>query len=161
MWPPWPSSRLLPQLGSPRPAGDLRRCAPALERQTLTSPYPTAQSRCSLKVAASVARGALALRTNFTRQVAFVRKIPWTATANELRKHFAQFGHIRKCILPFDKETGFHKGMCWIYFSSEEALQNAVQHENHISDGVKVHIQVQKPKNFQVGKEDIVEDNSA
>ncbi|XP_004862803.1 SRA stem-loop-interacting RNA-binding protein, mitochondrial-like [Heterocephalus glaber] len=100
-------------------------------------------------MAASVVRGALALCTNFTRQVAFVQKIPWTATADELRKHFPHFGHITKCILPFDKETGLHKGMCWIYFSSEEALQNAVQHENHVVDGVKVHIQVQKPKILQ------------
>ncbi|EHB01248.1 SRA stem-loop-interacting RNA-binding protein, mitochondrial, partial [Heterocephalus glaber] len=91
-------------------------------------------------MAASVSRGTVALRTNFTRRVAFVWKIPWTATVNELRKHFTQFGHIQKCILPFDKETGFHKGMCWIYFSSSEALQNAVQHENHVIDGVKVNL---------------------
>uniref|UniRef100_A0ABI7Y036 SRA stem-loop interacting RNA binding protein n=1 Tax=Felis catus TaxID=9685 RepID=A0ABI7Y036_FELCA len=88
-------------------------------------------------MAASAVRGAMALRTSASRPVAFVRKIPWTAASSELREHFAQFGHIRKCIIPFDKETGFHRGMGWIQFSSEEELQNALQQENHIIDGVK------------------------
>ena len=78
----------------------------------------------SLKMVASAARGALALRTNIGRSVAFVRKIPWMVASSELREHFAQFGHVQKCTVPFDKETGFHKGMSWIHFSSEE-LHNA------------------------------------
>uniref|UniRef100_A0A8B9XPD0 SRA stem-loop-interacting RNA-binding protein, mitochondrial n=1 Tax=Bos mutus grunniens TaxID=30521 RepID=A0A8B9XPD0_BOSMU len=88
-------------------------------------------------MAAPAARGAMALRTNIGRPVAFVRKIPWTAASSELREHFAQFGHVRKCTVPFDKETGFHKGMGWIHFSSEEELHNALQQENHVIDGVK------------------------
>ncbi|CAD7688663.1 unnamed protein product [Nyctereutes procyonoides] len=89
-------------------------------------------------MAASAARGAVALRTKIGRPVAFVRKIPWTAASSELREHFAQFGHVRKCTVPFDKETGFHRGMGWVHFSSEEDLQNALQQEKHIIDGVKV-----------------------
>ncbi|XP_008588477.1 PREDICTED: SRA stem-loop-interacting RNA-binding protein, mitochondrial isoform X1 [Galeopterus variegatus] len=58
----------------------------------------------------------------------------------ELREHFAQFGHIRRCIVPFNKETGFHRGMGWIHFSSEEELQNVLQQESHIIDGVKVNV---------------------
>ncbi|XP_005321335.2 SRA stem-loop-interacting RNA-binding protein, mitochondrial [Ictidomys tridecemlineatus] len=100
-------------------------------------------------MAASAARGAVALRSSFGRSVAFVRKIPWTAASSELREHFSQFGHIRKCTVPFDKETGFHRGMGWIHFSSEEELQNAIQQENHIIDGVKVYIQAQRRKMLQ------------
>ncbi|XP_004624775.1 SRA stem-loop-interacting RNA-binding protein, mitochondrial [Octodon degus] len=100
-------------------------------------------------MAASVARGALALRAGVNRPVAFVRKIPWTAATNELKEYFAQFGHVRKCIVPFNRETGFHRGLGWVQFSSEEELQNAIQHENHIIDGVKVHVQVRRPKNLQ------------
>uniref|UniRef100_A0A8C4FHI5 SRA stem-loop-interacting RNA-binding protein, mitochondrial n=1 Tax=Catagonus wagneri TaxID=51154 RepID=A0A8C4FHI5_9CETA len=88
-------------------------------------------------MAASAVRSAVSLRTNVSRRVAFVRKIPWTAASSELREHFAQFGHIRKCIVPFDKETGFHRGMGWIQFSSEEELHNVLQQENHVIDGVK------------------------
>ncbi|XP_039088210.1 SRA stem-loop-interacting RNA-binding protein, mitochondrial [Hyaena hyaena] len=100
-------------------------------------------------MAASAVRAAMALRASANRPVAFVRKIPWTAASSELREHFAQFGHIRKCVLPFDKETGFHRGMAWIQFSSEEELQNALQQENHIVDGVKLSIQAQRPKILQ------------
>ncbi|XP_004681717.1 PREDICTED: SRA stem-loop-interacting RNA-binding protein, mitochondrial [Condylura cristata] len=100
-------------------------------------------------MAASAVRGALALRTGMGRHVAFVRRIPWTANAIELREHFAQFGHVRKCSLPFDKDTGFHRGMGWIQFSSEEELHNALQQENHVIDGVKLHVQAQRPKVLQ------------
>eukprot|EP00069_Balaena_mysticetus_P021806 bmy_03233T0 len=66
--------------------------------------------------------------------IAYLRKIPWTAATSELGEHFAQFGHVGKCTVPFDKETGFHRGMGWIQFSSEE-LHNALQQENHVIDG--------------------------
>ncbi|XP_012789150.2 SRA stem-loop-interacting RNA-binding protein, mitochondrial-like [Sorex araneus] len=100
-------------------------------------------------MAASAARSALAARASVGRHVALVRKIPWTAAANELGEHFAQFGHVRKCTPPFDKETGFHRGMAWLQFSTEEELHNALQQENHIIDGVKLHVQVRRPKNLQ------------
>ena len=38
--------------------------------------------------------------------------------------------------------------MGWIHFSSEE-LHNALQQENHVIDGVKPHVQPQKPKALQ------------
>ncbi|XP_025247434.1 SRA stem-loop-interacting RNA-binding protein, mitochondrial isoform X1 [Theropithecus gelada] len=97
-------------------------------------------------MAASVARGAVALRRNIDRPVAFVRKIPWTAASSQLKEYFAQFGHVKRCIVPFDKGTGFHRGLGWVQFSSEEELQNALQQEYHIIDGVKVQVQAQKPK---------------
>ncbi|XP_057587519.1 SRA stem-loop-interacting RNA-binding protein, mitochondrial [Hippopotamus amphibius kiboko] len=100
-------------------------------------------------MAGSAARAGMALRTNIGRPVAFVRKIPWTAASSELREHFAQFGHVRKCTVPFDKETGFHRGMGWIQFSSEEELHNVLQQENHVIDGVKLHVQAQRPKTLQ------------
>ncbi|XP_019495983.1 PREDICTED: SRA stem-loop-interacting RNA-binding protein, mitochondrial [Hipposideros armiger] len=99
-------------------------------------------------MAASAVRGAMALRTT-GRPVAFVRKIPWTAASSELREHFAQFGHIRKCTVPFDRETGFHRGMGWVHFSSEEELHNVLQQENHVIDGVKLHVQAQRRKALQ------------
>ena len=88
----------------------------------------------------------MAFRASAVQHVAFVRKIPWTAASSELREHFAQFGHIKSCSVPFDRETGFHRGMGWVQFSSQEELQNALQQENHIIDGVKIDVQAQKPK---------------
>ncbi|PNJ65104.1 SLIRP isoform 2, partial [Pongo abelii] len=34
--------------------------------------------------------------------VAFVRRIPWTVASSQLKEHFAQFGHVRRCMLPFE-----------------------------------------------------------
>uniref|UniRef100_A0A3B5K4B2 SRA stem-loop interacting RNA binding protein n=1 Tax=Takifugu rubripes TaxID=31033 RepID=A0A3B5K4B2_TAKRU len=67
----------------------------------------------------------------------FVSKVPWTV-ADELREYFGQFGSVKKCLLPFDKETGFHKGFCWVGFTSEEGLNNALQKEPHLLEGSKV-----------------------
>uniref|UniRef100_A0A8I5YQM1 SRA stem-loop-interacting RNA-binding protein, mitochondrial n=1 Tax=Pongo abelii TaxID=9601 RepID=A0A8I5YQM1_PONAB len=102
-------------------------------------------------MAASAARGAAALRKNINQPVAFVRRIPWTVASSQLKEHFAQFGHVRRCMLPFDKETGFHRGLAWIQFSSEEGLQNALQRENHIIDGVKVNFYARFIYDIHVG----------
>uniref|UniRef100_A0AAQ5YGF6 RRM domain-containing protein n=1 Tax=Amphiprion ocellaris TaxID=80972 RepID=A0AAQ5YGF6_AMPOC len=71
----------------------------------------------------------------------FVSKIPWTvAGSKSMREYFGQFGAVRKCLLPFDKETGFHRGFCWIGFTTEEGLNNALQKDPHVLEGVKVNI---------------------
>uniref|UniRef100_A0A8C6W8H9 SRA stem-loop interacting RNA binding protein n=1 Tax=Nannospalax galili TaxID=1026970 RepID=A0A8C6W8H9_NANGA len=66
--------------------------------------------------------------------VAFIRRIPWTAASSECER----WGR--------DRETGFHKGIGWVQFSSQEELQNALQQENHIIDGVKLQVLAQRPK---------------
>uniref|UniRef100_A0A671EA14 RRM domain-containing protein n=1 Tax=Rhinolophus ferrumequinum TaxID=59479 RepID=A0A671EA14_RHIFE len=81
-------------------------------------------------------QGTTALRTTGW-PVVFVRKIPWTMVSSELREHFVQFGHARKCIVPFDKETGFHRAEKFII---------VLQLENPITDGVKFHVQPQRQK---------------
>ncbi|KAJ6636883.1 hypothetical protein lerEdw1_013932 [Lerista edwardsae] len=78
----------------------------------------------------------------------FVARIPWTVASNEIREHFAQFGTVKKCLLPFDKETGFHKGFCWVGFSTEEGLKNALQKDSHILEGAKLDVKHQRSRGF-------------
>ncbi|XP_051833468.1 SRA stem-loop-interacting RNA-binding protein, mitochondrial [Antechinus flavipes] len=85
---------------------------------------------------------------------AFVNRVPWTAASKEIKEHFSQFGNVRRCFLPFEKDTGFHKGHCWVGFSSEEELQRALQQENHFIDGVKVIVQRQRYR------QDVKEENT-
>ena len=40
-----------------------------------------------------------------------------------------------------DKETGFHRGFCWVGFTSEDALINALQKDPHTLEGAKVECQ--------------------
>ncbi|KAM9356098.1 SRA stem-loop-interacting RNA-binding protein, mitochondrial [Pholidichthys leucotaenia] len=72
---------------------------------------------------------------------AFVSRIPWTIASKEVREYFGQFGVVKKCTLPFDKETGFHKGYCWVTFTSEEGLNNALQKDPHMLEGEKLQVQ--------------------
>ncbi|KAI3368075.1 hypothetical protein L3Q82_026898, partial [Scortum barcoo] len=94
----------------------------------------------------------------------FVSKIPWTLAGKEMREYFGQFGPVKKCLLPFtckilheflvvvcllcvgcvyqDKETGFHRGFCWIGFTTEEGLNNALQKDPHMLEGAKVRVKL-------------------
>ncbi|CAL8285544.1 unnamed protein product [Lota lota] len=71
----------------------------------------------------------------------FVSKIPWTIAMKEMREYFGQFGQVKKCLLPFDKETGFHRGFCWIGFTTEDGLNNALQKDLHTLEGAKIQVQ--------------------
>ncbi|XP_051723757.1 SRA stem-loop-interacting RNA-binding protein, mitochondrial [Ctenopharyngodon idella] len=71
----------------------------------------------------------------------FVSKVPWTIATKEVKEYFGQFGQVKKCLLPFDKETGFHRGFCWIGFTTEEGLQNALQKDPHFIEGAKLQVQ--------------------
>ncbi|KAI1897269.1 hypothetical protein AGOR_G00081570 [Albula goreensis] len=74
----------------------------------------------------------------------FVSKIPWTLASREVKEYFAQFGQIKKCILPFDKETGFHRGFCRIGYITEEGLHNALQREAHVIEGSRLEVKQDK-----------------
>ncbi|XP_008314715.1 SRA stem-loop-interacting RNA-binding protein, mitochondrial [Cynoglossus semilaevis] len=81
----------------------------------------------------------------------FVSKIPWTVSSKELREHFGKFGKVRMCRLPFDKETGFHKGFCWIQFNKEEELVKTLQ-EKHMLEGRKINVQRNIGNSFETEK---------
>ncbi|KAM6973777.1 SRA stem-loop-interacting RNA-binding protein, mitochondrial [Aplochiton taeniatus] len=80
----------------------------------------------------------------------FVSKIPWTIANKEMKEYFGQFGQVRRCLLPFDKETGFHRGFCWISYATEEGLNNALQKDPHVLEGAK--LQVQRNRKVFVGQ---------
>ncbi|XP_069772134.1 SRA stem-loop-interacting RNA-binding protein, mitochondrial [Narcine bancroftii] len=71
----------------------------------------------------------------------FVARVPWTLSSKEIKEYFGQFGSVKKCLLPFDKEIGFHKGFCWVGFTTEEGLQNVLQKEVHIIEDSKLQVQ--------------------
>ncbi|XP_053553336.1 SRA stem-loop-interacting RNA-binding protein, mitochondrial [Bombina bombina] len=71
----------------------------------------------------------------------FVSRIPWTVANKEVKEYFTQFGTVKKCLLPFDKETGFHRGYCWVTFAAEEGLLNALQKDTHLLEGGKLQVQ--------------------
>ncbi|KAL2098544.1 hypothetical protein ACEWY4_005024 [Coilia grayii] len=86
----------------------------------------------------------------------FVSKVPWTLATKEVKEYFGQFGQVKRCLMPFDKDTGFHRGFCWIGYSTEEGLQNALQKEPHVIEGSKLLVQRNRKASFgrKLGKEE-------
>ncbi|KAG5265351.1 hypothetical protein AALO_G00241350 [Alosa alosa] len=105
---------------------------------------------CSLSGATAQGRNMAAATASKKVFEVFVSRVPWTVASKEMREYFAQFGQVKKCQMPFDKETGFHRGFCWIGFSSEEGLQNALQKDPHVMEGSK--LQVQRNRKPFVGR---------
>ncbi|XP_064316567.1 SRA stem-loop-interacting RNA-binding protein, mitochondrial [Phalacrocorax carbo] len=73
----------------------------------------------------------------------FVADVPWTVSSKELKEYFSQFGSVRMCQLPFDKDTGFHRRYCWIKFSTQQDVQNVFQKDSHILEGAKLTLKQQ------------------
>ncbi|XP_053330552.1 SRA stem-loop-interacting RNA-binding protein, mitochondrial isoform X2 [Spea bombifrons] len=82
----------------------------------------------------------------------FVSQVPWTIASRELKEYFSQFGTIRKCLLPFDRETGFHRGYSWVAFTTEEGLQNALQKDTHLLEGAKLQVQQKRSPTVQTNR---------
>lgn len=53
-----------------------------------------------------------------------------------------------QCTVPFHKEIDFPRGTAWIQCPSGE-LPTALQQENHVINGVKLHVQAQNAKALQ------------
>lgn len=45
-----------------------------------------------------------------------------------------------------DKDTGFHRGFCWVGFTTEEGLNNALQKDPHMLEGAKVELEDRRMK---------------
>ncbi|TRY66584.1 hypothetical protein DNTS_009855 [Danionella cerebrum] len=70
----------------------------------------------------------------------FVHKIPWTLAANEMREYFRKFGPVKKCFLPFNHETGFHRGYCFVEFYDAKGMQKALESNPHIIEGAEIEV---------------------
>ncbi|XP_061099349.1 SRA stem-loop-interacting RNA-binding protein, mitochondrial [Conger conger] len=73
--------------------------------------------------------------------VLFVSRIPWTLANKEIREYFMQFGQIRRCVLPFNEETGFHRGFCRITYTNEEGLEESILNTTHVVEGSRLLVQ--------------------
>lgn len=68
----------------------------------------------------------------------FVNGVPSTATKEELEAHFGQFGATTDVYMPANRETGQHKGICFVTYESSEGSQLALSQPGHTIHGVQV-----------------------
>jgi RNA recognition motif-containing protein len=65
----------------------------------------------------------------------FVANLPWTVGNQELRHHFAEFGHITSAKVIFDRNTGMSRGYGFVSFSNESAVSNVYNKQSHVLEG--------------------------
>lgn len=76
----------------------------------------------------------------------YVGNLPWSATDDTLRQHFAQYGELEDVIVMKDKFSGRSKGFGFVTYKEEADAQKAVDALNgQEMDGRKLNIDFARP----------------
>ncbi len=65
----------------------------------------------------------------------FVGGVPYAATEEELKAHFAQAGNVVSVFMPIDRETGKKRGFAFVEFENEADMNKAVDMFNQTEFG--------------------------
>lgn len=57
----------------------------------------------------------------------FVGNLPYDATEDEIRDHFATAGNVASVFIPVDRETGRKRGFAFVEFDTQEKAQEAIR----------------------------------
>ena len=61
----------------------------------------------------------------------FVGNLPYDATEEELRQHFAPVGSLSYVFIPLDRETGKKRGFAFVEFADSQQAQEAIRQFNN------------------------------
>jgi RNA recognition motif-containing protein len=61
----------------------------------------------------------------------FVGNLPYDATEDEIRAHFAAVGNLSYVFVPVDRETGKKRGFAFVEFADETQAQEAIRQFNN------------------------------
>ena len=76
----------------------------------------------------------------------YVGNLSFDVSETDLETTFAQFGEIDRVNLIIDRNTGKSKGFAFISYTTEEAVQSALQFDGSELDGRKVRVSVAREK---------------
>src|SRR5215813_12433876 len=57
----------------------------------------------------------------------FVGNLPYDASEDEIRSHFATAGNLTSVFIPVDRETGRKRGFAFVEFNDAAAAQEAIR----------------------------------
>lgn len=77
----------------------------------------------------------------------FVGRVPVSVTTDEVTARFAKFGKILDCYIPHNPITRQSKGMAFVSFDTDEAVEQALAHGKHLLGGELCEIKRAEPKN--------------
>ena len=87
----------------------------------------------------------------------YVGNLPWSATEDELRERFSEYGALTSVRIITDRETGKSKGFAFVEFDDAGAAQNALEDENERDLGgrtLRVSEAISKDRSRQGGSRD-------
>ena len=77
----------------------------------------------------------------------FIGNLPYTATEEDIRSHFATVAPPTQVVRPLDRETGRARGFAFVEMQSDELAQTAIQKLNETElDGRKLAVNEARPK---------------
>ncbi len=76
----------------------------------------------------------------------FVGRVPVSVTTDEITARFAKFGKIIDAYIPHNPITRQSKGMAFISFDNEEAVEQALAHGKHMLGGELCEVKRADPK---------------
>jgi cold-inducible RNA-binding protein len=77
----------------------------------------------------------------------FVGGIPFVATEDEIKAHFAQAGEVVSVFLPMERETGRKRGFGFVEFNTPEEQENAIKmFDNTDFGGRRISVSAARPR---------------
>ncbi|KAI1708550.1 RNA recognition motif domain-containing protein [Ditylenchus destructor] len=70
----------------------------------------------------------------------FIGKLSPETTDESLREHFSKYGQLTDCEVKTDRQTGLSRGFGYVGYALQEELDNALNEQLHVIDGVEVEI---------------------
>ena len=77
----------------------------------------------------------------------FVGRVPVSVTTDEVTARFAKFGKIVDAYIPHNPITRQSKGMAFVSFDTEDAVEQALAHGKHLLGGELCEVKRAEPKN--------------
>ena len=75
-----------------------------------------------------------------------MRNLPFDASEEELQEHFRPYGPVAALQLPISRETGRHKGLCYVTYSlGEHAVRAMAALDGQFFQGRILHVMAAKP----------------
>jgi len=84
----------------------------------------------------------------------YVGNFPFSASEDQLREIFSQYGEISDFAMIMDRDTGRPKGFGFITFATQEAAEKALEQNGKDMDGrpLRVNMAIDKPRNNAGGQ---------
>ncbi|HYW77424.1 MAG TPA: RNA-binding protein [Gammaproteobacteria bacterium] len=89
------------------------------------------------------------LEIEMSQNKLYVGNFPFTASEDELREIFSQYGEISDFAMIMDRDTGRPKGFGFITFATQEAAEKALEQNGKDMGGrpLRVNVAIDKPRN--------------